>query len=66
MEVHLAKKSSVISHQTVYLQLQLAKSTIYTVEFRIVTAWNHSIIMVIPFLYTLKPSINWNIHTITC
>ena len=65
MEVHLADNSSFISHQIVHLPLQFADGAIHTVEFRVVPALNHAIILGIPFLHTLNPSIDWKTHTIT-
>ena len=63
--MHLSDNSSVISHQIVHLPLKFADGAIHTVEFRVVPALNHAIILEIPFLYTLNPSINWKTHTIT-
>ena len=65
MEVHLADNSSAVSHQIVHLLLQSTDVDIHTVEFRVVPALNHAIILGISFLHILNPSINWKAHTIT-
>ena len=65
MEVHLADSSSVFSHQIVHLPLQYADGAIHTVDFRIVLTLNHTIILVMPFLHRINPSVDWKIHTIT-
>ena len=58
MEVHLSDNYSVVSHQIVHLPLHFADGAIHTVEFRVVYALNHAIILGMPFLPTLNPQIN--------
>ena len=65
MEVHLADNSSVISHHIVHLPLYFADGAIHTVEFRVVPALNHAIMLGMPFLHTFSPSIDWKTRTIT-
>ena len=55
--MHLAKNSSVISHQIVHLPVQFAYGAIHTVEFWVLPSLNNAIILGIPFLHTLNPSI---------
>ena len=57
MEVHLADNFYAISHQIVHLPLQFAEGAIHTVEFWVFPALNHVIILGMPFIYTLDPSI---------
>ena len=64
IKVHLAENYSVISDQIVHLPLQFADGAIYTVEFWVVPAFNHAILLGMPFLYTLNPSIDWKTHFI--
>ena len=64
MEVHLANNSLVITHQIMYLLLQFADNTIYTVEFWVVPALNYAIILGMPFPHTLSPTIDGKTHSI--
>ena len=64
MEVHLTDISLFFSHQIVYLPLQFGGGAIHTFEFWVVPALNHAIILGMPFLHTLNPSIDWKTHTI--
>ena len=50
---------------TVLHYLQFANDSIYTVEFQVVPTLNHAIILGIPLLHIINPSINWKTHTIT-
>ena len=63
--VHLANNSLFISHQIMYLLVQFIDSAIYAVEVRVVPALNNAIVLGMPFLHTLNPSIDCNTHTIT-
>ena len=63
--MHLADKSTVVSHQIVQLPLKFADGAVYTVEFWVIPVLNHAIILGIPFLNIFNPSINWKTHTIT-
>ena len=65
VKVHLADNSSVISHQIVHLPLQFTNIAIHTVEFRVVPALNHNIVLGMPFLHTLKLSIDCKTQIIT-
>ena len=59
MEVHFADNFSVVSHQIAHLPFHFADGAIHTLEFRVVSALNHAIILGMPFLPTLNPQINW-------
>ena len=64
MEVHLADNYLVISHQIVQLPLKFADGAVHSVEFSVVAALNHAIILGMPFLHILNPRIYWYTHTI--
>ena len=59
IEVHSTENSLVFSHQIVYLPLQYSDGAIHTIEFWVVPALNHAIILGMPFLYTLNSRIDW-------
>ena len=65
MELHLADNSTAISHQIVHLALKFSDGTMHIVEFRVVLALNHAIILEIPFQHKFNPSIDWENQTIT-
>ena len=62
--MHLDNNSLVISHQIVYLLLNFADSAVDAVEFWVVPALNHAIILGIPFLHIYNPIINCKNYTI--
>ena len=65
MEVYLADRFFVFSSQIVHLSLKFADGAVYTVEFQVVPALTHAIIIGIPFLHEFNPSIDWLKYTIT-
>ena len=58
MELLLADNYSVVSQQIVHLPLQFTDSAIHTDEFRVVSSFNHAIILEMTFLHILNPSID--------
>ena len=67
MEVHLANNSSIISLTKLCIyHFKFANGAIYTVEFRVVPALNHAIILGNAFpTYTATPVLIGNPYTIT-
>ena len=59
MEMHLADNYQVVSYQIVNLLLKFANGAVHTVEFWVVPALNHAIILGMPFLHIFNPSVNW-------
>ena len=46
------------------IPLKFAENVEYTVEFRVVPALNHQIILGMPFLHQVNPTIDWKKHLI--
>ena len=46
------------------IPLKFAENVEYTVEFRVVPALNHQIILGMPFLHQVNPTIDWQKHLI--
>ena len=56
--MHLADNNKIISIQNLEIPLKFAENIEYTVEFRVVPALNHQIILGMPFLYQVNPLID--------
>ena len=57
MEVHFDDSYAVIYHQIMYLPIKFSDVAVHTVEFWVVAALNHAIILVMFFLHIFNPII---------